>query len=92
LIDRMRREFKVEVNVGEPQLEYKEALTGSCSHREQYKKQTVGRGKFADIVFDISPVDEDFEGEAYNSRIKSRVVMFPKNLSHRLRTVLKQLW
>ena len=40
LIDRMRREFKVEVNVGEPQVEYKEALTAECSHREQYKKQT----------------------------------------------------
>ena len=72
LIDRMRREFKVEVNVGEPQVEYKEALTGSCSHREQYKKQTGGRGKFADIVFDISPVDEDFEGEGlqFENKIK----------------------
>jgi elongation factor G len=63
LIDRMKREFKVEVNVGEPQVEYKEALTSSASHREVYKKQTGGRGKFADIIFDISPADEDFEGE-----------------------------
>ena len=63
LIDRMRREFKVEVNVGEPQVEYKEALKGSASHREVYKKQTGGRGKFADIVFEISPADESFEGE-----------------------------
>jgi len=63
LIDRMKREFKVEVNVGEPQVEYKEALTNSASHREVYKKQTGGRGKFADIIFDISPADEDFEGE-----------------------------
>jgi elongation factor G len=63
LIDRMKREFKVEVNVGEPQVEYKEALTNAASHREVYKKQTGGRGKFADIIFDISPADEDFEGE-----------------------------
>ncbi|MEK9997967.1 MAG: elongation factor G, partial [Cryomorphaceae bacterium] len=63
LIDRMRREFKVEVNVGEPQVEYKEALNGTANHREVYKKQTGGRGKFADIIFDISPVDADFEGE-----------------------------
>ena len=63
LIDRMKREFKVEVNVGEPQVEYKEALRASASHREVYKKQTGGRGKFADIIFEISPVDEDFEGE-----------------------------
>jgi elongation factor G len=63
LIDRMKREFKVEVNVGEPQVEYKEALTNSASHREVYKKQTGGRGKFADIIFDISPAEEDFEGE-----------------------------
>jgi elongation factor G len=59
----MRREFKVEVNVGEPQVEYKEALNGTANHREVYKKQTGGRGKFADIIFDISPVDADFEGE-----------------------------
>jgi elongation factor G len=63
LIDRMRREFKVEVNQGEPQVEYKEALNASASHREVYKKQTGGRGKFADIVFEISPADEDFKGE-----------------------------
>src|SRR6056300_397528 len=63
LIDRMRREFKVEVNVGEPQVEYKEALTSSASHREVYKKQTGGRGKFADIIFEISPADDSFEGE-----------------------------
>jgi elongation factor G len=63
LIDRMKREFKVEVNVGEPQVEYKEALTGSASHREVYKKQTGGRGKFADIIFEIAPADEDFVGE-----------------------------
>jgi elongation factor G len=63
LIDRLRREFKVEVNEGEPQVEYKEAITKGAGHREVYKKQSGGRGKFADIIFDMSPVDEDFEGE-----------------------------
>ena len=63
LVDRMRREFKVECNQGAPQVQYKEALIETISHRETYKKQTGGRGKFADIVFTIGPVDEDFEGE-----------------------------
>ena len=62
LVDRLRREFKVEVNEGEPQVEYKEALTRSTNHRETYKKQSGGRGKFGDIVFDMGPVDDDFEG------------------------------
>jgi elongation factor G len=63
LIDRLRREFKVEVNEGEPQVEYKEAITREAKHREVYKKQTGGRGKFADIIFEMGPVDSDFEGE-----------------------------
>ena len=58
LVDRMKREFKVEVNQGEPQVEYKEAVTRSANHREVYKKQSGGRGKFADIVFTIEPADE----------------------------------
>ncbi len=62
LIDRLRREFKVEVNEGEPQVEYKEAITKTADHREVYKKQSGGRGKFADIVFEMGPVDDDFEG------------------------------
>ena len=62
LIDRLRREFKVEVNEGEPQVEYKEAITQSAQHREVYKKQSGGRGKFADIIFEMGPADEDFEG------------------------------
>src|SRR5690625_4754114 len=61
LIDRLRREFKVEVNQGEPRVEYKEALTKTTEHREIYKRQTGGRGKFADIIFEMGPVDEDFE-------------------------------
>ncbi|WP_166921656.1 elongation factor G [Flavobacterium poyangense] len=58
LVDRMKREFKVEVNQGEPQVEYKEAFTKSAQHRETYKKQSGGRGKFGDIVFTIEPADE----------------------------------
>lgn len=58
IVDRMRREFKVEVNQGEPQVEYKEAITRTANHREVYKKQSGGRGKFADIVFTIGPADE----------------------------------
>jgi elongation factor G len=62
LIDRLKREFKVEVNEGEPQVEYKEAITQTAQHREVYKKQSGGRGNFADIVFEMGPADEDFEG------------------------------
>jgi elongation factor G len=63
IVDRLRREFKVEINQGAPQVAYKEALKGSYTHREVFKKQTGGRGKFADIQFEISPVDETFVGE-----------------------------
>jgi len=63
IIDRMRREFKVEVNQGAPQVAYKEALTKSFTHREVYKKQTGGRGKFADINFEIGPRDDQEEGQ-----------------------------
>ena len=62
LMDRLKREFRVEVTQGEPQVEYKEAVTNNANHRETYKKQTGGRGKFGDIVFEMGPVDEDFEG------------------------------
>jgi len=55
IIDRLKREFKVEINQGAPQVAYKEALTKTIEHKEQYKKQTGGRGKFADIVFEIGP-------------------------------------
>lgn len=57
LVDRMKREFKVEVNQGEPQVEYKEAFTKAAQHRETYKKQSGGRGKFGDIVFRLEPAD-----------------------------------
>ncbi|WP_257668681.1 elongation factor G [Parapedobacter tibetensis] len=61
LIDRLRREFKVEVNQGAPQVAYKESITGTTQHREVYKKQTGGRGKFADIQVVVSPVDPDYD-------------------------------
>ena len=70
IVDRLRREFKVEVNQGQPQVEYKEALTGSAKHREIYKKQTGGRGKFADIVFTIEPAEEGKTGLEFVNAIK----------------------
>ncbi|MBL7811539.1 MAG: elongation factor G [Bacteroidetes bacterium] len=63
IVDRLRREFKVECNQGAPQVAYKEAITRMNTHREVYKKQTGGRGKFADIQFELGPADEDFVGE-----------------------------
>lgn len=63
IIDRLRREFKVEVNQGAPQVTYKETITTKVSHREVYKKQSGGRGKFADISFELGPVDADFDKE-----------------------------
>jgi elongation factor G len=70
IIDRLRREFKVEVNQGQPQVEYKEALTAVANHREVYKKQTGGRGKFADIVFTLEPAEEGKVGLEFVNEIK----------------------
>jgi len=61
IVDRLKREFKVEVNQGSPQVAYKEAITGTVEHREVYKKQSGGRGKFADIRVTLSPVDADWD-------------------------------
>jgi elongation factor G len=61
IVDRLRREFKVEVNQGAPQVAYKESITQTISHREVYKKQSGGRGKFADISVEMGPVDADFD-------------------------------
>lgn len=61
IIDRLRREFKVEINQGKPQVNYKEAITKTVNLREVYKKQSGGRGKFADIIVSVGPVDEDFK-------------------------------
>ena len=61
IIDRLKREFKVECNQGKPQVNYQEAITKTVNLREVYKKQTGGRGKFADIIVNVGPVDEDFK-------------------------------
>jgi len=70
IVDRLRREFKVEVNQGQPQVEYKEAVTKFADHREVYKKQSGGRGKFADIVFTLGPADDDKEGLDFVNEVK----------------------
>ena len=70
ICDRLRREFKVEVNQGQPQVEYKEAITRVAEHREVYKKQSGGRGKFADIVFTLEPAEEGKSGLEFVSSIK----------------------
>ena len=70
IVDRLRREFKVEVNQGQPQVEYKEAITRSTDHREVYKKQSGGRGKFADIVFTMEPAEEGKSGLEFENKIK----------------------
>ncbi|MFD1144095.1 elongation factor G [Larkinella insperata] len=74
IIDRMRREFKVEVNQGAPQVAYKETLTKNFEHRELYKKQTGGRGKFADIVFEIMPGEEGKTGLEFINGIVGGVI------------------
>ena len=70
IVDRLRREFKVDVNQGQPQVEYKEAITDSTDHREVYKKQSGGRGKFADIVFTLEPAEEGKSGLEFVNKIK----------------------
>jgi len=70
IVDRLKREFKVEVNQGQPQVEYKEAITMRAEHREVYKKQSGGRGKFADIVFTLEPAEEGAQGLEFVSEIK----------------------
>ena len=77
IIDRLRREFKVEINQGAPQVAYKESLTKSIEHKEVYKKQTGGRGKFADIVFEIGPRElgpEDKPGLEFENDIVGGVI------------------
>lgn len=71
IIDRLKREFKVECNQGQPQVAYKEAITGAVDHREVYKKQSGGRGKFADIVFTVEPqTDAEKTGLEFVNEIK----------------------
>ena len=70
IVDRLRREFGVEINQGAPQVNYKEAITGVVQHREVFKKQTGGRGKFADIIVEIGPADPDKTGLQFENQVK----------------------
>ncbi len=76
IVDRLKREFKVEVSQGEPQVTYKEALTSTVSHRERLKKQTGGSGLFADMEFELGPADEEFlESDDFkNGKVKLQFV------------------
>ncbi len=70
IVDRLKREFGVEINQGAPQVNYKEALTATVQHREVFKKQTGGRGKFADIIFEIGPAEEGKMGLEFVDSVK----------------------
>ena len=70
IVDRLRREFGVEINQGAPQVNYKEAVTASVQRREVFKKQTGGRGKFADIIVEIGPADEGVTGLQFDNQVK----------------------
>jgi elongation factor G len=70
IVDRLRREFKVDINQGAPQVAYKEAITQTISHRELFKKQSGGRGKFADIIVEIGPADEGISGLQFIDEVK----------------------
>ncbi len=70
IVDRLRREFNVEINQGAPQVNYKEAIRSSVQHREVFKKQTGGRGKFADIIVEVGPADEGVTGLQFIDQVK----------------------
>jgi len=70
LVDRMKREFNVECNIGQPQVNFKEAITSTILHKEVYKKQTGGRGKFANIEFELGPIDNGEEGLQFVDKVK----------------------
>ncbi len=70
IVDRLRREFGVEINQGAPQVNYKEAVTATVQHREVFKKQTGGRGKFADIIVEIGPADPGVTGLQFDNQVK----------------------
>ena len=74
IIDRLKREFKVEINQGAPQVAYKESITTSVEHKEVYKKQTGGKGKFADIVFELGPREDGKEGLEFDNKIVGGVI------------------
>ena len=90
IVDRLRREFGVEINQGAPQVNYKEALTQTVQHREVFKKQTGGRGKFADIIFEIGPAEEGKVGLTSLTRL--RVVTFPRSSFLLFRRASSQQW
>ena len=71
IVDRLRREFGVEINQGAPQVQYREAIKSSCEHREVFKKQTGGHGKFADIIVELSPADEGVDGLQFIDEVKN---------------------
>ena len=70
IVDRLRREFGVEINQGAPQVNYKESITATVQHREVFKKQTGGRGKFADIIVELGPADEGVTGLQFENAVK----------------------
>jgi elongation factor G len=74
LVDRLKREFKIECNTGNPQVSYKEAITSTYKHREIYKKQSGGRGKFADIEIEVSPADNGTKGLQFINETKGGVI------------------
>lgn len=74
IIDRLKREFKVEINQGAPQVAYKETITKNIEHKEVYKKQTGGRGKFADIVFEMGPREDGKPGLEFDNKIVGGVI------------------
>ena len=80
IIDRLRREFKVECNQGAPQVTYKETIIGSVEHKEVYKKQSGGRGKFADIQFKVGPRTDGKEGLEFINEVKGGRI--PKAVSY----------
>ena len=88
IIDRLKREFKVECNQGKPQVNYKEAITKTVELREVYKKQSGGRGKFADIIVSVGPVDEDWKqgGLQFIDEVKGGLAGYPLDS---LKVVLK---
>ena len=74
IVDRLRREFGVEINQGAPQVNYKEAITGKVQHREVFKKQSGGRGKFADIIFELGPADKGETGLQFVDEVKGGTI------------------
>lgn len=74
LLDRLKREFNIDCNRGRPQVAYKEAITETIVHKEVYKKQTGGKGKFAELVFEIGPADEEIRGLQFINDIKNGAI------------------